>query len=205
MSFESPLRLPLISKLAPRANNLLTDARLVNAIAEPDDNTKEWNIRKRFGYALAETPAANAAGQGMFGWKGNNYSVFGGVLYQGTTQIATGLDTTNGVYIFQIVGNNPGYLVLGNGVKAYYYDGETFAQITSTAFPASFVKGFAYLDSYLYVMDGHAQIWESTDQDDPRTWTATDMIRAQIEPDAGIALAKQINYVVALKQWTTEV
>jgi hypothetical protein len=31
------------------------------------------------------------------------------------------------------------------------------------------------------------------------------MIKAQIEPDAGMALSKQINYIIALKAWTTEV
>lgn len=201
----TPVRLPLITKLAPRDNNLLADSRLVNALAEPDENSKEWNIRKRFGFGPPTTPSPGAAGQGMFGWKGNNYSVFGGSFYQGVTQKATGLDTTNGQYRFGVIGNNPGYLVLGNGVKAYHYDGTTFAQINDVNFPASFVKGWAYLDSYTYVMDGRGQIWESTFQDDPRTWNATDMIRAQIEPDAGVALAKQLNYVIALKQWTTEV
>jgi hypothetical protein len=205
VSFDKPLRLPLLSKLANRDNTLLSDARLVNGIAEPGDNDKDWQIRKRFGFALSATPSAGTAGQGQFGWKGNNYSIFGGVLYQGVTPIGTGLDQTNGIYRFLIVGNSPGYLVMGNGVKAYWYDGTTFAQITDANFPASFVKGFAYLDSFMYVMDGQGQIWESTNSDDPRTWTATDMIRAQIEPDAGMALSKQINYVIALKAWTTEV
>lgn len=205
MSFESPLRLPLVSKMSNRDNTLLADARLVNALAEPNEDGKTWEIRKRFGLNLAATPNANTAGQGQYGWKGNNYSIFGGAFYQGTTQKATGLDTTNGVYRFQIVGNNPGYLVMGNGVKAYYFDGTNFAQITDANFPASFVKGFAYLDSYMYVMDGQGQIWEATNQNDPRTWNATDMIRAQIEPDAGMALAKQINYIIAIKAWTTEV
>jgi hypothetical protein len=205
VSFDQPIKLPLVTQLTNRDETLLKDARLVNALAEPSDDGKGFEIRKRFGFSLAATPNANTSGQGQFGWKGNNYSVFGGAFYQNTTQIATGLDTTNGVYRFQIVGNNPGYLVLGNGVKAYWYNGTTFAQITDANFPASFVKGFAYLDSYLYVMDGHGQIWEATNQNDPRTWSATDMIVAQIEPDAGIALAKQINYIIALKAWTTEV
>jgi hypothetical protein len=205
VSFDQPQRLPLITRLSNRNNTLTTDARLVNALAEPSEDGREWNIRKRFGLSLAATPNANQAGQGQFGWKGNTYSIFGGAFYQGLTQKATGLDTTNGVYRFQIVGNNPGYLVMGNGVKAYWYDGTTFSQITDVNFPASFVKGFAYLDSYLYVMDGHGQIWEAQNQNDPRTWNALDMIVAQIEPDAGMALAKQINYVIALKEWTTEV
>lgn len=205
MSFEESQRLPLIAKPNNRDNSLLKDARLVNALAEPSEDGKGWEIRKRFGYTLAATPNAATSGQGQFGWKGNNYSIFGGNFYQGVTQKATGLDTSNGVYRFQIVGNNPGYLVMGNGVKAYYYDGATFGTITDANFPASFVKGFAYLDSFMYVMDGHGQIWEATNSDDPRTWNATDMIRAQIEPDAGMALAKQINYIIALKAWTTEV
>lgn len=205
MAFDQPVRLPLISKINNRDNTLLKDARLVNGLAEPSEDGKGWEIRKRFGLSLAATPNASAAGQGTFGWKGNNYSIFGGKFYQGTTLVASGLDTTNGVYRFQIVGNNPGYLVMGNGVKAYYYNGSAFNTITDANFPSSFVKGFAYLDSYMYVMDGQGQIWEATNQNDPSTWNALDMIKAQIEPDSGMALAKQINYIIALKQWTTEV
>jgi hypothetical protein len=205
VSFDSSVLLPLVAKPNNRGANLLTDARLVNTLAEMSEDGKGWEIRKRFGFSLAATPNANTSGQGQFGWKGANYSIFGGNFYQNTTQIATGLDTTNGVYRFQIVGNNPGYLVMGNGVKAYWYNGTTFAQITDSNFPASFVKGFAYLDSYMYVMDGQGQIWEATNQNDPRTWNALDMIKAQIEPDSGMALAKQINYIVALKAWTTEI
>jgi hypothetical protein len=40
---------------------------------------------------------------------------------------------------------------------------------------------------------------------DTTTWNALNFLTAQIEPDGGVAVAKQLVYVVAFKQWTTEV
>jgi len=81
-------------------------------------------------------------------------------------------------------------------------DGTIYVQ---NAFPDNFCKGFAYLDGTLYVMDTQGVIWGSRNLDDPEDWSPLNYITARVEPDAGVALAKQLVYVIALKEWTTEV
>lgn len=71
-------------------------------------------------------------------------------------------------------------------------------------FPATRVRGSAYLDGTLYVMTEQAKIFGS-DINDPRTWSGLNYLTAQIEPDRGVALAKQLVYVIAMKEWSTEV
>ena len=73
-----------------------------------------------------------------------------------------------------------------------------------TGLPATFVHGSAWLDATLYVMDSTAKIWGSN-LNDPTVWPALNYITAQSEPDAGVALGRQLVYVIAFKQWTTEV
>jgi len=80
---------------------------------------------------------------------------------------------------------------------------------TTSNFPADMVKGWAYLDGTTYSMDSKAYIHGSDTipgMNRPDLWTdLTNTIGAQIEPDRGIALAKQLVYVLALKEWSTEV
>jgi hypothetical protein len=80
---------------------------------------------------------------------------------------------------------------------------------TTSNFPASFVKGWAYLDGTTYVMGTDAYIHGSdtiVGMNRPDLWTdLLNTIGAQIEPDRGVCLAKQLVYVLALKEWSTEV
>ena len=54
-----------------------------------------------------------------------------------------------------------------------------------------------------FVMDTNAVIYNSA-LNDPTTWDALDIITAEKEPGAGVALAKSQSYVIALKEWSTE-
>lgn len=249
---DSPLRLPLVTQPQNRDPDALKDAKLVNCFAEKMQDV-HW-IQKRPGLLTATTLSGN--GYGLYNWKGDQYAVFGATLYKNGVSLGT-VDGTGGLYKFsQTLGGTP-RLVLGNGVKAYTYDGTTLAEIQSTLtvtagafiigyeytiltigstdftligaasntigllftatgvgagtgtathinFPSSFVKGWAYLDGTLYVMDAQARIWGSN-INDPTAWDVLNRIVAQIEPDGGVILAKQLVYVIAFKQWTTEV
>lgn len=65
------------------------------------------------------------------------------------------------------------------------------------------VPGVVYLDGYFFVMDANGVIYNSG-LNDPLSWDALDFITAAIEPGAGVAITKSQNYVVALKEWSTE-
>lgn len=76
-----------------------------------------------------------------------------------------------------------------------------------TNFPAQTVKGIVYLNGATYVMQSAAKIWGSVinSVSVPGDWSAIDFIEAQIEPDNGVALQKQLVYVIAFGEWSTEV
>ena len=82
--------------------------------------------------------------------------------------------------------------------------GSGTAVATGANFPSVFCKGWSYLDGTTYVIRPDAGI-QGDSINDPTTWDPLNVIIAQIEPDAGVALAKQLVYVIAFKQWSTEV
>jgi len=65
------------------------------------------------------------------------------------------------------------------------------------------VPGVAFLDDYFFVMDEKAVIY-NCDLNDPASWLGLDFIIARKEPGRGVALARSQNYVIALKEWSTE-
>lgn len=212
-SMAIPPRLPLVAMPANRNDSTNKDARLVNCYVETSQiNEGEFWLYKRPGVEEYDDPApADTSGDGLYKWNDDLYAVFGTVLYRNGVSVATGLDDQGGVYAFdQILGATP-KLVLGNGYKAYAYTvaGGLTASLSSidVDFPATFVKGWAYLSGSLYVFTSAAVIWGSainavTAAD---SWNPLDFVSANIEPDAGVALSKQLVYVVAFGEWSTEV
>lgn len=203
--FELPKRLPLVVEPANRGDSTSFDARLVNAYMEKGRMGETWIYERPGLDEDSRPPAANATGRGIFNWLGNVYSIFADTLYKNGVAIAGTVDTTNGVYRFDSCLGATSKLQLGNGVEAYNYDdGGGLVNITDGDFPASFVKGWAYLDGTSYVMTPSAHILGS-DINDPVNWDPANDILAQIEPDRGKALSKQLVYVIAFKEWTTEI
>lgn len=202
---QLPKRWPMVVEPMNRDETTTKDARLVNCYAEKRKLDGQYDLFQRVGLSQYTRPTGGAAtGYGVYEWRGNIYSVVGGHLYKDTTDKGA-VDTTNGIYRFrESLGATP-RLQLGNGVKAYNYDdGAGLVQIADPDFPASFVKGWAYLDGTTYVMlpDAHIQ---GSDINDTTSWNPLNVLLAQVEPDLGIGLQKQLVYVVAFKQWSTEV
>ena len=181
------------------------DSKLINCFVESGLQKGDYHVYRRAGTLVQSQPSGGAAnGYGVYNWKGDVYSIFGATIYKNGTSIGS-VDTTNGVYAFNQSLGTPTRMIIGNGVKGYTYDGTTFATISGTNWPTSFVKGFSYLDQTTYVMTAAAAI-QGCDIGNSGSWTnALNVITAQIEPDGGVALSKQLVYVVALKQWSTEV
>lgn len=197
-----PTRLPLVLTPENRDHDTAKDARLVNGYIEKGIREGEYELYKRPGLLVHTTKSG--AGLGIYNWRGDIYSIFDDSIYKNGVFLDNGLDTSNGVYRFtETLGGTP-RMVFGDGVAAYTYDGVTVAQITDVNFPSPFLKGWAFLDATTYVMDSEANIFGS-DLSDPTSWPLGNVITAQIEPDGGVALAKQLVYVVALKQWNYEV
>lgn len=198
-----PKRWPLALSPDNRGTSTTKDAKLINAFLERDALTGDYWLFKRPGLLTYSQPSGGAAnGLGCYNWRGNIYSIFGSTIYKDTTNIGT-VDTTNGVYAFSESSGGTPRMVLGNGVKAYTYDGTTFAQITDGDFPAAFLKGWAYLDKTTYVMYLPNNILGS-DLDNPTSWDPLNLINAQIRPDLGVGLAQHLVYVIGFKVESTE-
>lgn len=200
---QLPKRLPLALTPENRADKTNKDAKLVNGYLEKVSEG-DYQLYGRPGLGGAVRPSGgNAPGYGCYNWLGDVYSVFGDTMYKNTTAIGT-VDDTNGVYQWTQVSGGAPRLGLGNGVAAYTTDGATVTQIPDVDFPATFYKGWAYLDKTTYVMTSPNKIYGSG-LDDLSDWDLLNLIEAQIAPDTGVGMNKQLVYAIAFKQWTTEV
>ena len=118
-------------------------------------------------------------------------TVSNGFVYR-VTAITTGI-TAAGEPVWPLIVNNT---VVDAGV--------TWTCLSAYgAPPASLAKGFAYLDSTLYIMDIYGNIYGSA-INDPFVWDPLNKIVARTVPGTAIALARHLSYVVALKQYSTE-
>lgn len=104
----------------------------------------------------------------------------------------------------------------GNWEIASIVDGDTFTFDIGAATPTTpatgtitayggetTVPGIVYMNGYFFVMTADAVIHNSF-LGDGSSWDALDFITAEIEPGKGKALAKSGAYVVAFKEWSTE-
>lgn len=203
-----PVELPLVLQPDQRGFTNSIDAKLVDAYIEKDAEDRFW-INKRPGMIAKSAPLGTGVGQGIY-YGANGY--YGGrLVLQGSqafyNSVLVGTISTIGTfatYWFNTTLGVPNYAYFSNGLAAYTYSSAgTFAKITDVNYPPVTVPGSAYLDGTLYVMDSQAKIWGSN-LNDQTTWSALNVIQAQIEPDFGVAIAKQLIYVVALKQYSTE-
>lgn len=203
MSQNPPKRIPLVVTTSNRDSSTDKDARLINGYIEKGPDGKVY-IYKRPGY-VDYTSVAAGVGRGIFYWRGAIYSVVGGTLYKDTTSKGAVDATAGSFYSFtSCLGSTP-KLFLHNGIEGYYYDDTGgLVNIVDADYPASTVGGAAYLDGTIYVMTPTGYI-NGSDIENPASWDPLNSILAQIEPDPGIALAKQMSYVIAFKEWSTEV
>ncbi len=79
----------------------------------------------------------------------------------------------------------------------------TVTQITDGDYPSNTVRGVAFLDGRFFVMTPLGEIYQS-DLEDASSWSALDFIQSQSDPSNGVFLTKHQNYIVTLKEWSTE-
>lgn len=163
----------------------------------------------RFTSCLGDTPKMQF-GNGVATY---NYDTTNGIVAISATQTITagsfvvGISytiLTVGTTDFTLIGaasNTIGVVFTASGAGV-----GTGTATTATNFPSATVKGIVYLDGTTYVMTSSASIRGDTTINTPTSWTdLLNRIDAQIEPDGGVGLAKQLVYVLALGQWSTEV
>ena len=208
MSQGPPLRVPLIADPENRGLTSDKDASLVNGYIEKAPNGELW-CYKRPGYHLIKTIAAGQLGFGLTFYNGLIYCVFGNKFYSYNSliDVITTIGTvTVQEYDFEpFLGALPGLFIHGTS-EAYTLGGipGVFTQVTDADYPVNTVPGCVYIDGTTYVMTIDAHIQGSA-LNDPTSWDPLNSILAQIEPDAGVAIAKQLNYLIAFKEYSVEV
>lgn len=217
---EIPARWPLVSQLQSRSSlPLVKDARLINCFAEFDPQDKAHWVYKRFGYG---TPSAylytGGIGNGMYvhprtsivayadaaGGLGNT----SGNLYWNGVNVAPITYPTSPAFTpcwFETVTSNPQTVAVSTGAQGWLINTATgIATQIAGGYPGATVPGWAYLDGTLYTMDTNGNILGSN-LNDATTWNALNTIQASSNADAGVALTKHLSYVVAFKQYTTQI
>ena len=134
-----------------------------------------------------------------------------GGTYAGTFS-ASGPATTTNTFAGISISERPdwaasisGPVMLKGTGTAYSVTGTTVTGISDTDYPTLTVRGVQYLDGTFYVMEPDGTIWNSLPAgDDPTSWPTDGFLSAEFEPDTGVYLAKALNYIVALGQWTVE-
>lgn len=210
-----PPRIPLLPVIDSRNGSLSVDSRLTNGFMEKDEQG-DWWVNKRPGFVYYATDVgASGTGLGLYYWSqtGKLYAISATsgllrALQFGVFSTVGAVDTSPAFpYDFQELQGTPRTLFIKNRTNAYVLTSTgVLTAVTSLDYPGNtypLVRGSAYLDGTVYVMTTSAEIYGSA-INDALTWDPLNMIRAQIEPDSGVALAKQASYVVAFKQWTTE-
>lgn len=205
MSDTAPTRLPLIATPENRGVEPDLDARVINGYAEKSAMGDLW-CRKRPAYVLyASVAGAGKVAGGLHAWNDNVYSVFGDGFYAHTTSLGAVDDSDPAGYTFSSTLATTPQLFFHNNTAAYVYDsGGGLVAVADADYPAATVHGSVYLDGTMYVMTPTCHIQGSA-INDPTSWDPLNSIRAQIEPGTGVAIAKQMSYLIAFKEHTTEV
>jgi hypothetical protein len=192
-------KLPLVATTSNRGEEATVDARLVNGYVEKVD--EGYAAIKRPGLFIQSSVPAGA-GRGIFNWKGDIYVVVGASFYRNAVFVGA-VAAGGGDYTFSSTLGGTPRLFFHNTTNAYRYDGGGGLVAVGGGYPADTVPGQAYLDGTTYVLRSNAEI-RGSDINDLTTWNALNSIIAQMEPDGGVFMAKQLAYVIAIKEWTTE-
>lgn len=100
-------------------------------------------------------------------------------------------------------GSTPTKAFIKSTKDAWVWDGTTVTKVVDADYPATTVFGVAYLDGTIYVMDSKGVIYGS-DLLAPTSWNALNFISAISEADAGVAIARQLDNIIAFKESSIE-
>lgn len=131
----------------------------------------------------------------------NISSVTSGTVVVGMT--LTGLAATRTIASFGTFDGTSGTVILSSATTWSNPTTVTGSYAPDADYPVTTVPGIVYLDGTYYVMTPDGSIYGSA-INDPTSWSALNVIQSQIEPDNGIALARQVNLIVSFGAYSTE-
>lgn len=201
-------RVPLLASVSQRGTTFDTDGQIINGYAEKLQTGEVWAV-KRPGWASYAMVGAGGGG-GIFYWNGDIYYITGTTTWtlNKSGSPVTTLDATGGAYSFSSAQGATPRLFLHNSTHAYYYSvADGLVSIAALNALAIMKAGAAYLDATMYVLGGPGTaitLYGSGINDLTTFTTGTNFIQAQMMGDPGVAVFRQLNYVIVVKQFTTE-
>lgn len=163
-----------------------------------------WSIRSSMGFAIHADTFYIGIGKSNAGFYAD------GVYHSNLgSAAATALPTpTQNCLPIQIA------LIPANGVEvakafikstedAWVWDGTSITKVSDVDYPATTVYGVAYLQETIYVMDIKGIVYGSN-LSAPLAWSALNLITANAEADAGVAIARQLDNIIAFKDTSIE-
>lgn len=189
------------------------DQRFVNCFAEKVVNPYTGKVTiytvKRPGFASSMTPQSGSIGTAILIWTGSAskiISAFGNVnstLYNSAASLGTITGKCTGLTETFVGANVATVVASSSDSTAWYYDVPTavVTKIVDVDYPGNagetMVGGFASMDGYLFQMDAKGRIWNS-DLNSATAWTAASFVSANSYPDAGVAVVRSGNKILAM-------
>ena len=221
-SVQQPYRWPLVDKLQRRDVSLVKDARRFNCYVEQDPTDGEVWIYKRPGVASTNIGLSSAVpGQGVYvdaytgiavwaaGTPLGTYTLFFDNRNLSTASSFTPASIPAWSTSFCSIRSNPITVFIQNSFNGFILNTTTdaFTAVTDTNFVAigQLADGVVYLDGLVYVMDKNGGIWNSQNPNDGTVWNGANVIQASADADAGVAIRRHLNYIIAFKQNTVQV
>lgn len=173
--------------------------------------TSNYGFAGQFGAAMVAFPALLTASPNQYDtmWFMGGGTGLVDTVYSSTLDVAqpasfapsTSATTTEQ---WQFTTQNLGrFLVVKNTTDAWVLAGGTLQKIVSSNYPSVTVPGVVNLDDTVYVMTPTGVI-QGSNLSDPFTWSANNYITADYAADAGVAIAKYQNYLLALKSSSSQ-
>lgn len=203
-------RFPLFGNQHNRLASATKDQLFYNVVLDVVQNAatgaKSVFCNKRGAFTADTTViGGGGVGRGIYYWSrsGKKYSVIGDKLYSNTTQIYTLATSTGTVWFHEATGSSD-VLIIGDGTDLLTIStSDTVTDITDADLPVGPITPVS-LDGYVFVAKSGTDEIYNSDVDAPTAWTASSFLTAEMYPDNIIALARQVNYIVAFGAFSIE-
>lgn len=205
MPYEIPTRWPLVSTLSNREGDLFRDARIINGYAELNPHDKTYSVERRPGVGGVVNSLPDGSSTGLFNFDQSLIQLTDTRVYRNGIFLGNVGFVPGGVYTANFTSSDVDIMMFANQDNGYLLQGFNFIPITDSNYPPVIAPGVGYVNGRFYVMTPSGVINGAKNLDDPQTWDPLNRIVAQQRSGAGVYLAQQGSYLVALKTNSSEI
>ena len=215
MSLDIPTRFPLVTMPTNRGQNPEFDGKIINGYSELNPQTNEYDVIRRPAFRPDSTLNQTDGGRGIYSWViSPSSSTRIQVRFTSPTTTVYADNTAIGVVAagfydgFQPIQSATPYLFFKHSGDGYFTDGVSVTSIIDTtwvSFGANVLPGSASLNGRLYVLVAPDYVYGAANLNDAAVWSALNVIRANDNPDFGVAITRHLQYILVLKTLSAQV